>query len=280
MGRVQEGSSFRRESHGHWRDGVLRGPFPSGFGARFTWWVALAGVLLSGGVSTADLIRSLLVRAPSRGGRSAALRQSQEPWEGALRSVDLTGKALFGVSTSPPPWRLAFGPAESREWATGCEPTLHAREGQAAFGRCGDLGQEAAYSREVGWTPQAFGSVFSAQVRGSTTGLWFAKELRLPNGSRIEVKVENPIGAGAAWTFGSGSETDSQAVTLCGARWPRLSKRVRGRVEKSALRLRGGEPQRGKRQEGKGVVGGGASARLAAARTVRRVQPFEADGRG
>jgi len=100
----------------------------------------------------------------------------------------------------------------------------------------------------------------SAQFRDGTAGPRFAKELRLLSASRNEVKVENPIGAGAAWTFGSGSETDSQAVTLCGARWPRLPKRVRGRVEKSALRLRGGEPQRGRHQEGQGVVGGGASA--------------------
>lgn len=60
----------------------------------------------------------------------------------------------------------------------------------------------------------------------------------------------------------------------------RRPKRVRGRVEKSALRLRGGEPQRGEHQEGQGVVGGCASARLAAAHTARRVQPFEAEARG
>jgi len=60
----------------------------------------------------------------------------------------------------------------------------------------------------------------------------------------------------------------------------RRPKRVRGRVEKSALRLRGGEPQRGEHQEGQGVVGGCASVRLAAVHTARRVQPFEAEVRG
>jgi hypothetical protein len=60
----------------------------------------------------------------------------------------------------------------------------------------------------------------------------------------------------------------------------RRPKRVRGRVEKSALRLRGGEPQRGEHQEGQGDVGGCASVRLAAAHTARRVQPFEAEERG
>jgi hypothetical protein len=93
--------------------------------------------------------------------------------------------------------------------------------------------------------------------------------------------VENPIGAGAARTSGSGSETDPQAATLCGARSaPAAEARERkGREVGSAPA--GGSASEGRTPGGpRGQLRVGLRSCSRAPHTARRVQPFEAERRG
>jgi len=77
--------------------------------------------------------------------------------------------------------------------------------------------------------------------------------------------VENPIGAGASWDFGPGSETDPQAVTLCGARSASAAEARERKGREVGSTAAGGRASEGKTPRG---PRGGRLLRFGAARRL------------
>jgi hypothetical protein len=183
-------------------------PSPS-VGMRLAWW-SCARRRASLGECVYDRADSV----PPREGRQVGEDGAQRCVEDRVQRKG----ALRGDNLKPLLRRLAFGSAKAkgrerlRADASGTDRLGGSRA--ARWFR----GQKRRTVERLGWRHRPSGRCLLLSSTTVRPDPGCASKLRLRNRTWEWSQVENPIGAGAARTFGSESETDPQAVTLCGAR--------------------------------------------------------------